>query len=413
MTGAIVLSSDDAGIVIRGVISLLALSGGEIQLKNGIYNVKTLVNATRSVEGTNWAAIVIPGNLGTGLHGVFKIIGESRPYWVGMFSPTLPLAWNGTIINILQTAVNTAPASARIFGIYSAYDDIYGNYVEVKELGIRFPTNQRGGVNGIDVSFAQNSEIVDINVDFAIDYANLLLPVWSPFSWVGSAGITTTKSTKTSNYLAYCIVTGFGTGFNLGSEHTLLEDCSAYRCEYAGFVGALGGSVYHASTLINFQDLECIRGLFFGSTLKEGTVWNIISYCQEITEAGIWARIAYATEERPGIIHGEVSYTTVVGGSPPNQYRAFWEAGSGVNTTVTTAFYSSTTHGIAYTMGYNTVTFITGLPAFANLVLCSFNSTAYGSYAWSTPAWNQVTITVTNAGDYTVYWYASCTSTFP
>jgi len=79
---------------------------------------------------------------------------------------------------------------------------------------------------------------------------------------------------------------------------------------------------------------------------------------------------------------------------------------NGAHTTVkdNPGFYTETS-GTATISGGTSVTFNHGLAGTPTFVSASFNATGYGDWKWTATS-TQITITVTNAGNYTVYWEA-------
>jgi hypothetical protein len=273
---------------------------------------------------------------------------------------------------------------------------LYKPRIVLKDFTVRFPNNQAADTYGVDLQWAMECNLEDIVVDVYNQIPPLIAPPWY------NAGIIIPDAAGAVMTARNCEVYGFMFGFLVG-DFGYLENCVAEYCVYSFGIGFLG-IMEHQVTLLHCIELSCQHSVLLGSHVQENASLDIIGYDIEIENTGIWTRQGGAEETLPGFARGFVSYTTI-NQSLNVHYTPFWKAGSGLNFKTVWGTTGSEMKGIATIVGSTTTTFDHHLATTPTLVLCSFNSTTYGSYKW-TATTTQITVTVDTSGYYTVYWLA-------
>ena len=311
-TGVVDYSGTDASVVINSVIGNMP-NGGTILVKNGVYNLNSLTLETTG-GFTNYYAIGIPGG-GSTLYQSWQIIGESFTPVIDLFSGST-IQTDGVVFNVTATAISSVVAGSVIMGIWARPDIVngVGPTIFMKNLTVRFPTNQRGNETAIDVSQALMTDYEYVTADFNIAWNNITVPVAGT---QGLYGITTTASSKEENYMKNVFAMGYNVGLDIQGEHTVLINSFAINCNHAIDYGVRGGALGHGGSWLNSGWADCIRGLTMGANCTAGGTLNLIGLDIEDADSSIFPTFSplyHALETNAGHCSGLITYEIAASG---------------------------------------------------------------------------------------------------
>lgn len=344
-TGNIDFSNTDAAVVINDAIAAIASTGGRLYFKTGIYNLNSL---TLDSQSGNYYGVAIPPSASSSTVYVQWIFeGEFMPPYFEQFADSKQDT--GTIFLVTSTAISNAPANVNICAFFCQHDTVngIGPQVTYKNLGVRFPTNQRGNETAIDNQNSIATNLENVLVDFDIEYPLLSFPVAGTD---GLYGVTTSPSGKQQHYWTNVAAVGYDVGLDVQSEHSTLVNCYPELCNFGIQYAVRGGSTEHSSTFIACGSSECARALTIGSNAK-GQL-DIISFDIEDATASVfpaWEPVYHAKDSSTGYgtiswfgsqggTGGELALATIFDGGGGTRYA---ERGNGNNIISMTAAASS------------------------------------------------------------------------
>jgi len=377
-TGAIDYSSTDAGVVIEYAITALGSQGGIIHLKVGVYNI-----ASFHIDSIYYSIGITSGSSRT---IIIQGEGSVPPF------QTPPIS-AGTLLNVTPALYAALPVVQEYSVILARppQNTLLKATIFIKDLTIRLPYSSREGVCAIDTRYGLQSGIENVVCDFEIldgpgaNSAGIVLPMGYQAGYIQRA--------------VNCIVLGWYWGFLIG-DYSILDNCAARRGMFPYGIGLLGSPVQCTVTLLHCAEAGTVRSVYLGADVVPNAYIEIIGYNIEFVTA---YKISAAFEVNPGYARGFVSYT--VQNETGSYYHPFWDSGSGIKFKTVWAWTGSEFKGTASIVDSTSIAFNHNLVTTPTLILCSFNSTAYGAYTWTATA-TEITITVLNSGYYTVYWYA-------
>lgn len=318
-TGAVSTSTDIRAL--WDTVSAATPNGGTFFFKNGTYNCNTLDQ--ESTGGfTNFYCIGLPGNVAANQFASWSLRGEGMPVVVG----GSPVQTTGAIIALTSTGVSSVAAHSKIMVLWArpgSGTGVVGPMVNLYDLGIRVPTNQRGCETESDLTQAVNAEYTNIETDTAVTPASLAFPVedtctaWGLTDRGGLVGVTTTKSSQQQQYLNNVNTWGCDECIDVQSEHTVMVDVGAASCNYGIEYGVHGGNIYHQSTFIGSGWSECARGFTAGTNIQNGATLDMWDTDVEEATASFlpaFQPVYRAAEATPGNLYGHITYTVVTGG---------------------------------------------------------------------------------------------------
>jgi len=301
-------SGADAAAVIGSAIAHISSSCGHLYFEAGIYNLNSLTRETTRGYA-NYYGIGIPGNSGTGLVCQWTFEGDSGPVLLDQFGT--PVQSGGVIFYVSPTALSTVSDANHVMGIWVRPPDgtVVASNVWFKNIGVRFPTNQRGNETAIDATQAANVDYDNVVADFNIKQTRLTSPVAGTS---GLIGITTSLSSHEENYMKNTYAMGFDVGLDIQSEHTVLINSYAADGNYGIDYGFRGGAVYHPSSWISSGCGEVRHCLTLGPNIQPGAMLNISGLDMEDALSGPFAVVYHAKEINVGTGFGQISYSRVV-----------------------------------------------------------------------------------------------------
>jgi len=411
VTGTIIKTDTDAGVVINYCIELMIATGGSVHLTSGIFNINHLTHYNPETWVDVYYGIGIPGVLTGNVYGRFSIEGNGAPTWPSFYVPE-PIPTNGTIINITAGAMAEVPNGKLIAGIYCRCPPdafIHGTYVALSDLGVRLGNILSPLTHGIDLYYAADMEMHYVNVDFdTVTTGNFVVPIAT------STGVVTIRPNMFSTRMDHVFATGFMYGFDFRGEHVICADCQSAHCVYPFVLGGEQPPNWPV-TINKFIECQCKRSPNIAT--KPGALLQIDAYGLEYTNSGIWNRLGGATEGYPGApgnARGRVNYESVEAGVGPGDIP-FWEpydgGDCGKNVITTNTYIVREKRGIATVLnGQASVTFTTGLGLTAEVVTLGAMHAEVADAIWSAPNATQITITVPSVvtADRTIAWYAWC-----
>lgn len=283
-------------------------NGGTVWFKNGTYPCNTLDQ--ESTGGfSNYYCIGIPAG-GSSQYVQWFLVGESNAPIIDQFST--PVQTNGVIINVTSTAVSSVPTHSKIMGIWARPDAANSVGVSVFEenLDIRVPTNQRGCETESDLSQALNSYYFNVVGDTAVAQNSLAFPVedsctaWGATDPGGLIGLTTTNSIKEQNNFIRSFAIGADVGFDLRSEHTVLDNSYVLNSNHGIDYAVRGGTISATSTFTNSGCATTARCLTLGTDLPAETTLTLNSFYFEDAASGAFAPVYHAKETSSGNTSG-------------------------------------------------------------------------------------------------------------
>jgi len=315
-THAVDYSGSDAGVVIRSAIAHNAAVCGHLYFTSAVYNINSLVQENTGGY-SHYYGIGFPHSAATGFKCQWTVEGDSTLVPLDQFAA--PAQTNGAIFYVTPTAVATVSSTTEIMAFWTRPDATYivGPVLSFKNIGVRFPDNQRGSETAINSTQAASVDYESVMADFATAENDLQFPVAGSH---GLYGITTTDSVHEQNYMRNTYAFGYDHCLDIQSEHSVLINSYGARCNYAIDYGVRGtGGVSHASSWMSSGWGECAHGLTLGSMMQAGSMLDISGLDIEDATTGTWVPVAHASEAHPGYTFGRISYSRVyqaVGLSP-------------------------------------------------------------------------------------------------
>jgi len=431
-TSAIDFEGTDAASVINQAISRTSTTGGHFFFKQapGGYPANSATGETASGcanflgSGNALAYVIgIPSTTpyANGVQWIFE--GENGGVWQGEGGSSANTT--GTYINVTSTAISSVAAGSFIAGFFprpvtncNLVQSNVSNSFVFKNIGIRFPTNQRGNEGGFVTWFGADVKYKGTIIsDFALTYSSMATGSAPVAGNVGTFGITSTVSgASNEQHFENTYAVGWDTCYDLQSEHITGRTMTAIYCNDAAKIGRSGTQVFHNSHIVKFIDQENLRGVTFGAQMQLGSRFTFDEYDLELGAANWYARTAGAwTETNCGFTNGTITYTAVAQGTGiVNVPALFSSCGTGFqlfqgirppNIALTTASDSfarpnASTLGPAWVVG--TQSFNTGLKIIANAagIVGAGNSVGYAPYnaqPFSNSQFSSATIASINA----------------
>ena len=325
--GKLLYTSTDAGVVFRDVMSAAATVGGSFTLKNGVYNVNTLVAdpACTSVGGSGVPAayaIGIPANtVVTSAQFLFR--GESTAVWQGEEGST-SVNNSGVVINITPNAVSSVTAGDLLNGFWQSPVSTCAlsatnasNDAHYENITVRFPVNTRGNEVGFNAWFNLNIQYDNVVADFNVGYNTIATGSAPTAGTYGSFGLTSTVSSS-GNWQAFrnTFSTGYNIAYDFQSEHVVGETVTAIYSNYACEFGRSGTTVFHPTKIIHFVDQENGAGCIWGPQMQIGSITDV-DFDFEFGNDANWystarAKTAKLSETNNGYGTGILRYQAVV-----------------------------------------------------------------------------------------------------
>jgi hypothetical protein len=307
----------DFGPIIRAAFIAKSSSCGELDFRDGIYPINTLVAETTG-GFTQSNAILIPAQVAANQYCQWKIHGETDTPAIDQF--TTPAGITGVIFNITPAAISSVAGGTVIFGIWARPDVANGVGASVwgDNFDVRFPTNQRGNETAIDLTQALNVHLVNVTVDTAVAQINLLFPVAGSS---GLFGITSTASTKEENYFEHSFAIGYDHCFDIQGEHTVVTNSFALNCNHGWDLGVRGPALVTAPQVyVQSGCAQTARCLTLGANLQTGTLVTMDSWTfEDQAVGGIFVPVYHALETNTGGSYGLMSYdNSLEGGNATN-----------------------------------------------------------------------------------------------
>lgn len=342
VTGSVEYSDTDAGAVIRSAISAQSGTCGHLYFSAAVYNINSLIKETAGGY-SHYYGIGFPSSAAAGYKCQWSVEGDSTLVPLDQFAA--PAQTNGAIFYVTPTAIASVPANSEIMGFWTRPDDVYivGPVLSFKNIGVRFPNNQRGSETAINSTQAASVDYESIMADFATAENDLVFPVAGLH---GLYGITTTDSSHEQNYMRNTYAFGYDHCLDVQSEHSVLINSYGVRCNYAIDYGVRGAGVLHASSWMSSGWGESAHGLTLGSMMQNGSILDISGLDIEDATTGIWVPVAHGTEAHSGYTSGRISYSRVnqaIGLAP---LAVLFDGGGGVGFT-----FSGSAHSTSLTPG--------------------------------------------------------------
>lgn len=316
-------SGTDATVVVNNAINNIASTCGRLDFKDGVYPFNSLLQ--ESTGGfSNYYAIRLPSQAATNQYCTWEINGES---WTPIMGYGIPSPQtSGVIFNVTSTAISSVALHSKIMDIWVQKDATngVGPSVSIKNIDVRFPTNQRGCETGIDLSNALNSFLENVNVDTTVvPPPSIVFPVedtctaWGFTDKGGLVGAVTTNSEKQSNIWTNVNTWGADEGIDDRSELSTFDQVYAnygnYGIEYG--VNSGGGlAIFFPSTWQNFGCQVVARCLTLGTNINAGA--ELEGHGMSMQDgAGAFAPVYHVSDLSAGKIGGKITYTRVAGGA--------------------------------------------------------------------------------------------------
>ena len=305
------ITGSDAAVVVQSAINAVP-AGGTFFFKNGVYPINSMTLEANGGYSNYYYAIAIPANAGSAnQYGQWHFIGESASFISGQ-----AVQAQGVIFDITAAALTSCGATHFCMGWWERPDTTNhtGNDVRFENVFTRFPDNTRGNECAYCMWEASTVDYYNVIAGLNTNTGSFGSPTL-PAPTAGAShmiGMTSTMSGR-NNWQRFVNtwVYGYDIGYDIESEHSLLQGTSAGLCNYGyqyGRTGTYGSftsvAIYHPGIWEKVTDQENLNGLVLGSNVGNGSLLNIDGYDIETLTSGAFTRVNNLTETNLGSPRG-------------------------------------------------------------------------------------------------------------
>lgn len=327
-TGAVQFSGSDAAVVINNVLSAMASTGGTLFFKKGVYNLSSATAETVSPYTAYSYCVAIPAGTATNFPE-FRFVGENTANGSQSHPET-----SGVLFNV-TTAAETAAGTNTLVAFWARpntnHDSDYpaalywNGHILFENLGIQFQANTRGNEHAINALESGYLELNNVQAGFATVPTALAATNLKAFVSPG----TPSDGTYMRNVYAE---PGWGTAFEINTDHSVLIDTVAYQATTGYAVGASesrnASVIFHSGQWIHPQVYQCVNGITAGSYLASATQLDIFGLDLEYITTGVWA---YSTGFTTGNLGGLLTWTNTQSNIGRGALTTPFPSGSGGN----------------------------------------------------------------------------------
>lgn len=303
---------------------------GRIYFRNGTYPINSNTSISGGTYNGTTYGIGIPAAVVAGSkYCEWQFEGEAAPSFLGTSNLTGGVIWDVQsaalpVSTVLFSAVFKLPDTGTV---YDATSLVFRN------IGVRFPSNQRGCERGIWPREA--GQVSYYNV-IAWGTTGVLPGALAPVPGTcGMVGLSSTGSLKNQiQYFENTTVSGFDMPYDWSMDHIVANSILSQFNNFAGcFACTIGGFGYSApvqvSTLTNFDDTQNGAGITIGPGVGYGCRLDIFGYDLEFNTTAWQSRTTPSwVETNNGYCGGTVFYQVYGAGSVINvPFSQFFTSG--------------------------------------------------------------------------------------